>query len=272
MLIALGCTALGAGIDAARGTELTKIFSVAYVVGCVVAVLMVRQRGLFTAAVQPPLILFVVVPLAYQYMTKGSGAGIRDIVLNDAVPLVNRFPLMATATGAVLVIAALRWLLGRGQGAVERARVSRATRPPRGEREPRTRREDRPARPTRESRAKADKPDKSRGRGKAAKDSKDTAKDKLDRIANKAETLKSEQIPRSGGRHQSGPIPRSYDGDRDSGMLRRRPEPPANRSERLERPERYQTPPETRGGRRRAPEPEHPSPGVRYRDTPRYER
>lgn len=260
VLIAVGFTALGAGIDAARGTELTKVFSVAYIVGCVVAVLAVRQRGLFTAAVQPPLILFITVPLAYQYMTKGGGTGMKEIALNDAVPLVNRFPLMATATVSVLVIAGLRWLLGRSQGAVERARATRASRAgSRSERKPRS---------GSGAGRSADRGTRAASRAKAKNGPKDTAKDKLDRIASKAETLKSESIPKNNRGQASGPIPsgRSYDGDRTSGPMRRRPEQP--RSD----PRYQQQPPEARGGHRRGDVPSHPMPGVRYRDTPPYER
>lgn len=108
--IAVGCTFLGYLIDSARGTELTRAFSAFYLLGCVSAAVLVRYRGLFTAVVQPPLILFLAVPLAY-YNLKDSGSSLRDIVLNVALPLVDRFPLMATTTIMVLLVGLVRFYL-----------------------------------------------------------------------------------------------------------------------------------------------------------------
>lgn len=101
--IAVGATFLGFVIDAARGTELTSAFACLYIIGTVAAVVLVRYRGLFTAMVQAPLILFVAVPLSCQYFTENPGTGVKDILLNVAIPLVNRFPLMLL--GSVLAIA-----------------------------------------------------------------------------------------------------------------------------------------------------------------------
>jgi hypothetical protein len=173
VLIAFALALVGAGVDATRGSDLTKVFSVTYVVGCVIAVLLVRHKGLFTAAVQPPLIMVVVVPAAYQYMTK-SGTSTKDLALNDAVPLVNRFPLMATATIAVLAIAGLRLVLGRSREAGGRPRATAA-------RGTRTRAGSAPA-----ARAGGRRP------AAATKGKPDTVKDKLDRIQSKAGSLKSQ--------------------------------------------------------------------------------
>lgn len=108
VLIAVGATLIGVVICAARGNELTRPFAISYFVGCVVAVLVVRYRGLFTAVVQPPLLLFVAVPIAYQFMSNETGTSIKDILLNVAVPLVNRFPLMLFTTLVTLVIGGYR--------------------------------------------------------------------------------------------------------------------------------------------------------------------
>ena len=109
--IAVGATFLGFVIDAARGTELTSAFACLYLIGVVAAVVLVRYRGLFTAAVQAPLILFVAVPLSYQYFTESPGSGLRDILLNVAIPLVNRFPLMLLGTVLALALAGARVFL-----------------------------------------------------------------------------------------------------------------------------------------------------------------
>ncbi len=114
VLIAVACTFLGFLIDAnSGGGELTGTFATLYVIGCVIAVLAVRYRGLFTTMVLPPLLLFVSVPLAYQQLTGRSSTSIKDVLLNLAIPLVNRFPTMALATVVVLAIGAGRIAMQR---------------------------------------------------------------------------------------------------------------------------------------------------------------
>ncbi|MFC7448860.1 DUF6542 domain-containing protein [Rhodococcus daqingensis] len=113
VLVAVATTFVGFAIDAVRGSELTSAFSVFYFLGCVGAVLAVRARGLFAAMVQPPLILFAAVPLAYQFFSAGSKGGLKDLMFNVAIPLVNRFPLMLTTTIAVLIIGGVRMYLGQ---------------------------------------------------------------------------------------------------------------------------------------------------------------
>ncbi|WP_433629036.1 DUF6542 domain-containing protein [Nocardia sp. CA-120079] len=126
VLIAVACTFLGFLIDAhGENNELTATFNTLYVLGCVAAVLAVRYRGLFTAMVLPPLLLFVAVPLAYQQLTDGASTGLKDILLNLAIPLVNRFPIMALATVLVLAIGAGRILLHRREEAAGRGDESR---------------------------------------------------------------------------------------------------------------------------------------------------
>ena len=62
VVLAVTGTAAGFAFDAGSGKELTTVFSALYVAGCVAAVLAVRQSGVFTAVIQPPLILFCAVP------------------------------------------------------------------------------------------------------------------------------------------------------------------------------------------------------------------
>ncbi|MBJ8343747.1 DUF6542 domain-containing protein [Antrihabitans sp. YC2-6] len=107
VLIGVGGTFLGFLIDSARGDELTRAFSAFYLLSCLAAVVFVRHKGLFTAVVQPPLILFIAVPAAY-YSLKDGGTTLKDIVLNAALPLVDRFPLMATTAVLVLLIGMVR--------------------------------------------------------------------------------------------------------------------------------------------------------------------
>ena len=76
------------------------------------AVLAVRQSGIFTAVVQPPLILFVAVPTAYFLFHRAEIAGIKDILINCGYPLIERFLLMFTTSVAVLLIGMARWYFG----------------------------------------------------------------------------------------------------------------------------------------------------------------
>ncbi len=128
VLVAVGCTLLGFLLDASGdNTELTATFSTLYVVGCVAAVLAVRMRGLFTTLVLPPLLLFFAVPLAYRQLS-GGGSGLKDILLNLAIPLVNRFPTMMIATVIVWAIGAYRTVAYRketGRGTATRGDAKR---------------------------------------------------------------------------------------------------------------------------------------------------
>ncbi|WP_084505496.1 DUF6542 domain-containing protein [Nocardia harenae] len=129
VLIAVACTIVGFGVDAAGGgSELTLVFSGAYVLGCLLAVLAVRYRGLFTAMVLPPLLLFASVPLAYQFLVEGGSTSIRDILLNLAIPLVNRFPAMLLATVLVLAVGGARiWQRRREDASLEASEGRRGT-------------------------------------------------------------------------------------------------------------------------------------------------
>ena len=104
---------LGIAIDAGSGDrELTFLFAAFYVIGCVAAVLAVRQSGIFTAVVQPPLILFIAVPTAYFLFHRAEIAGIKDVLINCGYPLIERFLLMFTTSVVVLLIGMARWYFG----------------------------------------------------------------------------------------------------------------------------------------------------------------
>lgn len=112
VLIALTGTLVGLAIDAASGNgELGAPFASCFALGCIAAVLAVRQSGIFTAVVQPPLLLFVTVPLAY-FLFRGSAfGGLKDIAINCGYPLIERFPLMLFTSAAVLLLGMTRWFL-----------------------------------------------------------------------------------------------------------------------------------------------------------------
>ena len=117
VLIAVVASAAGFAVDAGSGNgELTAVFATLFVLGCLAAVLAVRRNGLFTAVIQPPLILFVVVPGAYFLMHRDSIEGLKDILINCGYPLIERFPLMFFTSAAVLLIGLARWYLGQASG------------------------------------------------------------------------------------------------------------------------------------------------------------
>jgi hypothetical protein len=111
VIVAVTSTAAGFAFDAGSGKELTTVFSGLYAAGCVVAVLAVRQSGVFSAVIQPPLILFCAVPGAYWLFHGAKFSGLKDLLINCGYPLIERFPLMVFTSGAVLIIGIIRWLL-----------------------------------------------------------------------------------------------------------------------------------------------------------------
>ncbi|WP_197503995.1 DUF6542 domain-containing protein [Mycobacterium sp. 852002-30065_SCH5024008] len=115
LLLAVTATAIGYGIDAGQ-KELTHVFAGFYIAGCVAAVLAVRQDGLFTAMIQPPLILFFAVPGAYWLFHDAKVGHLKDLLINCGYPLIERFPLMLGTAGVVLLIGFARWYFGMSHG------------------------------------------------------------------------------------------------------------------------------------------------------------
>lgn len=111
--VALAATAVGFAFDAGSADkELSHVFGAMYVLGCVAAVLAARQSAVFTAVVQPPLILFCTVPTAYWLFHGGAFDGLKGIAINCGYPLIERFPLMLFTSVTVLLIGLVRWYLG----------------------------------------------------------------------------------------------------------------------------------------------------------------
>jgi hypothetical protein len=106
-------TAVGFAFDAGSGDkELSMVFAASYALGCIFAVLAVRQTALFTAVIQPPLILFIAVPTAYFLFHGATFTGVKDTLINFGYPLIERFPLMFFTSAAVLLIGMARWYYG----------------------------------------------------------------------------------------------------------------------------------------------------------------
>ena len=126
VLVAVGFTAVGYAFDTSH-KELTHTFAVFYIAGCVVAVLAVRQVAVFTAVIQPPLILFCAVPGAYWVFHGGKADKFKDLLINCGYPLIERFPLMLGTAGLILLIGLIRWYLGKN-GRTTSAPADAATR------------------------------------------------------------------------------------------------------------------------------------------------
>lgn len=116
VLIAVTATLAGFAFEAGAGNQdLGFLFAACYALGCIAAVLAVRQSGIFTAVIQPPLLLFVAVPLAYFLFHESSFAGLKDVLITCGYPLIERFPLMLFTSAAVLLIGMARWYLAMGR-------------------------------------------------------------------------------------------------------------------------------------------------------------
>ena len=89
VLIAATATAVGFAYDAGGGDKLTNVFYGMYVIGCVAAVLMVRQAAVFTAVVEPPILLFIAVPGANYVLHNVKLTDLKDVVINCAYPLIE---------------------------------------------------------------------------------------------------------------------------------------------------------------------------------------
>lgn len=113
VLLAFAMTGLGIVIDVVRVDTLTQLFLIFYAVGCVAAVLAVAHRHLFTAVVQPPLVLAITVPVVVRALGGGSTGGLRNAALELVLPLVNGFPTMALTSVATVVLGLLRLRLQR---------------------------------------------------------------------------------------------------------------------------------------------------------------
>ncbi|WP_330219772.1 DUF6542 domain-containing protein [Mycolicibacterium peregrinum] len=113
VLLAITATAIGFAFDAGSGDrELSSVFAICYSLGCILSVLAVQQAGLFTAVIQPPLILFVAVPGSYFLFHGGELQGVKDLAINCGYPLIERFPLMLFLSATVLLIGLGRWYVG----------------------------------------------------------------------------------------------------------------------------------------------------------------
>lgn len=110
VLLAFGLAAIAAAFDVQSGGSLSKVYQGAYLLGCVVAICLVRRSSLFGPMVQPPLVFAVTAVSAIVLLgpDNGSSGGLKSLILTVAFPLTSNFPTMAATTGATVAIGLFR--------------------------------------------------------------------------------------------------------------------------------------------------------------------
>jgi hypothetical protein len=108
VLLAFGLAAVAAVVDMQRQGSLGMIYQIAYGVGCVGAVCVVRRRSLFGPIVQPPLVFAVTAIGAVVALDENPGNGLRQLILSVAIPLTSNFPTMAAATVLTVAVGVYR--------------------------------------------------------------------------------------------------------------------------------------------------------------------
>jgi uncharacterized protein DUF6542 len=110
VLLAFGLAAIAAFVDMRRLDTLGGIYQIAFAVGCLAAVCLVRRRNLFGPVVQPPLVFAVTAIGGVALLSqKASGGGLKSLLLSVALPLTSNFPTMAITTAVVVLIGLFRW-------------------------------------------------------------------------------------------------------------------------------------------------------------------
>jgi uncharacterized protein DUF6542 len=109
VLLAFGVTAIAAFVDMQRQDSLGRIYQGAFVVGCVVAVCVVRRRSLFGPIVQPPLVFAITAIGAIVALGPKTGSGgLKSLVISVALPLTSNFPTLGITTAVVVAIGVFR--------------------------------------------------------------------------------------------------------------------------------------------------------------------
>lgn len=102
VVLALVLTAIGLAIGGnAFGDGVPPAIWVCFIAGCVLAVLAVRRQSVFTAMVQPPLVLAVVVFLGGRMFSSLD-------TLFAGANVVTTFPMMCVGTGIAIVLGLIR--------------------------------------------------------------------------------------------------------------------------------------------------------------------
>lgn len=101
VLVGVGFTVGGVVLSRIVSGSIGWIFTTTFVLGVVLAVLAVRRGSIFTAMVQPPLLLAPAVLI-------GNWLGNSQGLVYNGFEMVKAFPLMAISTAVVLVLGLVR--------------------------------------------------------------------------------------------------------------------------------------------------------------------
>src|ERR1700712_2509441 len=101
ILVAVGLTAFGAAIDGIVTGTLSWGFRLGFVAGVGLAALLVRRGSIFTALVQPPLVMVVVSFIALRLMAS-------ERMTITLIKVVNTFPTMIVGTAVAVVLCVIR--------------------------------------------------------------------------------------------------------------------------------------------------------------------
>jgi len=103
VLVAVLLTALGAAIDGSVNAQLSWGFRIGFVLGVALAALLVRRASIFTAMVQAPLVMVVVIVVALRLMSSES-------MKITAIKIITAFPTMLTGSVVALLLCVVRIL------------------------------------------------------------------------------------------------------------------------------------------------------------------
>jgi hypothetical protein len=101
VLVALVLTALGATVDGLASGTPGWGFRVGFVAGVALAAVLVRRASIFTALVQPPLVMVVVIFIALRLMAS-------ERMTITLIKVVNTFPTMVVGTAVAVVLCVIR--------------------------------------------------------------------------------------------------------------------------------------------------------------------
>jgi hypothetical protein len=114
--VALVLGLAGATVDVVTGPGLRLVFAVCFVVGCVLAALLVHQEDLKAAVLMPPLVYVVLAFIGGALdPVGGSGSFLRQQALEMTNALVLGAPVLLTATGLALLVAGVRVIAARNR-------------------------------------------------------------------------------------------------------------------------------------------------------------
>lgn len=123
VLLALVATLAGAAIDAWIAGVFTWGLRLGFWLGVTAAALLVQRRSLFTAMVQPPLVLVVGLVLGGLLFLPSSGSG-KAVLYDLALKLIATFPTMAIGTVLAVVIGVIRLIAQPLRRSSPRARTA----------------------------------------------------------------------------------------------------------------------------------------------------